>query len=68
MHYDNYMYFDPKRILTDGDRMSPFTNTSSFTTYKNQFAFRLAITECPFDARHVQIGEIFIDHKKCYTK
>lgn len=31
MHYDNYMYFDPKRILTDGDRMSPFTNTSSFT-------------------------------------
>lgn len=62
MHYDNYMYFDPKRILTDGDRMSPFTNTSSFTIKIN------SPTECPFDARNVQIGEIFIDHKKCYTK
>lgn len=67
MHYDNYMYFDPKRILTDGDRMSPFTNTSSFTVKINSH-FGWRITECPFDARNVQIGEIFIDHKKCYTK
>lgn len=61
MHYDNYMYFDPKRILTDGDRMSSLT-------IKINSPLGWRITECPFDARNVQIGEIFIDHKKCYTK